>query len=510
MIPFGVLAVLSFFLLWRLPVDTDLWWHLKAGQLMWEQGRIFTTDIFSSTAFGHEWINHEWLTEILFYIFYRWAPWEGLVLLRYLLGLGTLWFMYRTTVLLTGRRWASLFISMVAFYVVSLRLGLRPSTVSTLWIAVSFFLCVGIKTNRFSIYHYAWFPILFLLWANMHGGYIIGLVFLFLFRLPEVAMKRHWFFHPFSLTLFCLLACLANPYGYRLLTFPLEHLGLQAAMSRTVEWQSAFQPVALFFADARWIPYVFVLIGGSFFVSRGAFELSYFLILLLVGILSAKSVRFVSELVVVGMPLMALNLSQHPWFSFHWAQNFFMRRSIVYLFMLILIIPAVLSWRRLGSLRIQEDWLKKEEVFNFSPDVAEFLKANSIAGRIFNDTRLGESLIFFMGPKQKVFIDNRHYLYENSFFENYWKALSSPKVFQDFNSRYGPFDVVLLSPWGIEQQVHLHTYLWTHPEEWALVYFSQKGFIYLRRELRFEDLIRRYALHEPPLPLKVKIPYLKY
>src|SRR5689334_20972013 len=61
--------------------QSDTWWTLRAGQLTWRSGFVWTTDPLSSTAAGAYWPNHEWLSQVLFYVVYQVSGPGGLVLL---------------------------------------------------------------------------------------------------------------------------------------------------------------------------------------------------------------------------------------------------------------------------------------------------------------------------------------------------------------------------------------------------------------------------------------------
>src|SRR5215469_1937356 len=45
-------------------VDSDTWWHLRAGEWMLEHRQIMTTDAFSWTRAGHPWVDHSWLSQV--------------------------------------------------------------------------------------------------------------------------------------------------------------------------------------------------------------------------------------------------------------------------------------------------------------------------------------------------------------------------------------------------------------------------------------------------------------
>ena len=44
-----LVPVLVFIILTRTPQDADMWWHLRAGQDMWQSKSILLTDTFSYT-----------------------------------------------------------------------------------------------------------------------------------------------------------------------------------------------------------------------------------------------------------------------------------------------------------------------------------------------------------------------------------------------------------------------------------------------------------------------------
>ena len=47
-------------------IDTDFFWHIKAGEYMSKHG-VLTSDVFSWYMYGKSWMSHEWLFEIIIY-----------------------------------------------------------------------------------------------------------------------------------------------------------------------------------------------------------------------------------------------------------------------------------------------------------------------------------------------------------------------------------------------------------------------------------------------------------
>lgn len=48
----------------RTPLDSDLFWHLRAGEETLRSGRPLLVDLFSHTRAGQPWINHSWLSQV--------------------------------------------------------------------------------------------------------------------------------------------------------------------------------------------------------------------------------------------------------------------------------------------------------------------------------------------------------------------------------------------------------------------------------------------------------------
>lgn len=63
-------------------LDPDMFWHIKTGQWMWENGVIVDKDVFSilGKENGLKWITHEWGFELLVSKIYAWFNWIGLYL----------------------------------------------------------------------------------------------------------------------------------------------------------------------------------------------------------------------------------------------------------------------------------------------------------------------------------------------------------------------------------------------------------------------------------------------
>ena len=67
----AITLLLVFIMAARTPLDSDLWWHLRAGEETLRTGHPVLVDPFSYTRQGSAWINHSWLSQVILALLYR-------------------------------------------------------------------------------------------------------------------------------------------------------------------------------------------------------------------------------------------------------------------------------------------------------------------------------------------------------------------------------------------------------------------------------------------------------
>jgi hypothetical protein len=147
------------------PMASDTWWQLRAGRDMWTSRHVLLTDTYSHTAYGAFWPNHEWLSEVIFYGLYRLG---GLPLLSLSCGVVIVAAWGVTWRLSKGPALQRLLVLLPALLPASEHWAPRPHVFSLLLLP----LAVLLITKRY----YFWLVPLFWLWANCHGGVLLGLV----------------------------------------------------------------------------------------------------------------------------------------------------------------------------------------------------------------------------------------------------------------------------------------------------------------------------------------------
>jgi hypothetical protein len=146
-----------------MPAQNDTWWQLSAGRDMWRTHTVLVRDTFSHTAYGAFWPNHEWLSQALFYAIYAVGGLPLLTLAAAAAVVGAWAVVWNQTPASTRTRFV-----LIALVVVAACGGWspRPQVLSLLLTALTMAL---LRTRR-----YGWLPLVFLLWANLHGGVLLG------------------------------------------------------------------------------------------------------------------------------------------------------------------------------------------------------------------------------------------------------------------------------------------------------------------------------------------------
>ncbi len=252
--------------------DPDLWGHIQFGRQFLETGQLEETTSFSFTAEGYRWINHENLSEIVMawtvdHLGVAGLLWGKLMLSLFVIG-SILYFNFRAGVGLIANCVLTIFVASNLGYHWSFRPQLSSFCFFTLLVIllqVSFtgwrdnwhlkwfqprWLTRGEPKNDID---YSWFharllwlsPLLFVLWANSHGGFVAGVCIFVVYlgcRAAE-ALSTFWpkgwgLVRRMSLMILVgVLATLLNPYSYRLPAWLLQSLG--TPRPEIMDWSSS-------------------------------------------------------------------------------------------------------------------------------------------------------------------------------------------------------------------------------------------------------------------------------
>lgn len=286
--------------------DPDLWGHVRFGGDLLSAGTVHRPDVYSYLTAGQRWVNHEWLAELaMFGAFDVLGP-GGLVLLKVIVVLAVFVLLYRELIisgLVSSKATVLLIIAAIPLLV-----GFYPARPQMFTILLFTMLLRELDRRDANSVRLLWtLPLMFLFWANLHGGFLAGVGVLCVWVIVEVIvgeepMPRRLF--PMVVLAVALLATLINPYGLDLWRF----LVRTATVPRPeiIDWR----PLAI--ASLKGVFYVVFLAGSAFILVReGRPRASMTIILAVLAIMPLLAVRHlplfvVAVLVITAEPLARL------------------------------------------------------------------------------------------------------------------------------------------------------------------------------------------------------------
>src|SRR5689334_169589 len=225
--------------------DADFWFHLKTGEYFFASGGVPRTELYSFTFHGIPWVAHGWLSGVLFYAVWSAAGLKPLIFLFAVLTAIAFWIAFRRA---NSHPFLAAFAVLIGVWTCLPNIGVRPRVFTILFSSI--YLALLGRLARGVRERWIWLLVpLTALWANLHGGFFIGLgligltgVGLVLDRWAGVLEESESFRARFRTLVLvfvgCALAVLLNPYGVRLYTAPIAVLRSSVFQNLVNDWLS--------------------------------------------------------------------------------------------------------------------------------------------------------------------------------------------------------------------------------------------------------------------------------
>ena len=396
-------AVYALFLLAgnRLLIDPDTMWQITVGQWILDHHAVPETDVYSFTMRGQPWISTQWLAQVMYAKCFALFGWSGPVVLAATAIAAT--FAWLTKYLIRHLSESTTLVFIAAALALTVpHLLARPHVlafpVMVLW--VGGLISAADRRAAPSL----WLLPLMVLWANLHGGFVFGLVLVAPIALDAVLGADAKSQKPLLLRwagfgVAALVAGCATPYGWNSLLASQKILGLGEALPLIMEWRPAnFGSLGAF--------EVCLLLGIGLALFRGL-KLPPLRIVLLLGFLHmALSQERAVEILALLAPLaLAAPLAGQIGGAEVSASNAASpARGVLFAFVAIALVVATLAY---ASVHRFEPHMRGSPVVA----VAELKKLG--LERVFNDYDFGGYLI---ANGVAPFIDGRTELYGEKFF----------------------------------------------------------------------------------------------
>jgi hypothetical protein len=509
--------------------NNDVFLHLKTGETILKTGSVPRVDDYSALARGRPFIAHEWLAGVLFRLVQTAFGWNGLILFKALAAIAIAAFLYATARLLTAPPVVA--VPALAFVIIlaASRFMERPHMFTFLGVA-AFLLLLARRRNgrRAPLWAFASIQIL---WANLHGGFILGPAIVALAaagaaldsRLtprPEGEAKRLAL-----LSVALLAASVVNPYGLKILRFPFELTG-SSFMGEIYEWLPPL--VAIDFRTASvslspfastymalyylvWMTFGLLSFGLAVFLWRrdrvappgGAFPILLFAAFLL---LSLRMNRNVADFALATLPGVAATFAGAagrlfpgrgpgrpaappgvgPEAALRWVAAAVAALAVWFA---VEGYPYTPSLRRLPGLGLGR---------NIPIAAADYLSGIGMRGNMFNSYASGAYLIDRLYPAVRVAMDSRNDVYGEELYRLYTRALTDADTLDELLGRLDAGSVLLEWP---GQGMMTAAAAVHRLKSWTPVFFDDVAVIYLKSDGPWRAVVARdgYSLLDPAL-----------
>ncbi len=470
-------------------VTADLGRHLKNGELVLKggAGKIWQENFYSYTYPDYSFLNHHWGSGVIFYLIQHLFGFTGLSVFFTLLTLATFLIFFRLAWKNSGFN-PALLAGVIVLPILASRIEIRPEAFSYLLAGIFWWILSESRKKRGLIWL---LPVLELIWINLHIYFFLGFFIIGVFFLEELVSRNLSRLRDLSIVGgLSLVASFVNPAGIKGVFYPLQIFkgyGYRLFENQTVWFLDRLvkYPPSLYFKiafGALALSWLYV------FWKRKKISISNFLLTIFFSFLGWTAVRNFTLFGYFCLPVMVANLGGGKEGSERketTIESFTVGSAAISLLVVLFLLNPV-YWQGKIALGLG---LEKSTL-----GAVEFFQKEKLAGPIFNNYDNGGYLIYFLYPREKVFVDNRPEAYPKEFFEEtYIPMQEQEKKWAEQDKEYN-FNAIFfyrndLTPWG---QSFLLSRI-TDPA-WAPVYVDDWSIIFLKRDRKNEKTIQKFEL----------------
>lgn len=421
----GFLILITLFLVYGRVLEDfnqDLGRHIKMGEIIWKTKTVPNTNLFSYTNQNFPTIDHHWGSQVVFFWLNRIGGGTLLGFFNFALGvsaIGILAVFVFGWNLLPGLLSLSLLLPLL-----SDRIGVRPEIFGNAFFAL---LCLFAYRKGLLRRYKRYLPLLILVWANLHIGYLVGMATVAILLMAQVITEkkqRRALLRENLLTGLLMLVMIGiTPWGWKGALreiFIFRDYGYQVVENQSWLYLYKFYN----FSSVHHIAWAFsAVVAGMIFARRKPF-LAEGLILLFAGAMTMAIIRAESFFFFIGFLSLSLSLEKM-------IRDFGKARK--WFFALLAMVLAVVFVCNQAKSSLYEIGFGEKEVYKNGVD---YLLRSGIKGKVVNNFDIGGYLDYRLYPDYQVFVDNRPEAYPAKYFDEVYKyVLMNRKPFDEFVAR---------------------------------------------------------------------------
>jgi hypothetical protein len=516
-----VIILVSLVLCVRQLGEPDVWWQIRTGEFILENGYVPEVDVFSYTYNGDPWFNVKWGTEVIMALVADWFGPESLMLLNWLVLLAIIWFIrsaYEQLIqIIGGDRKApgpGFFLGLLFFlFAMAYRINARPEMMSHLLTSVYVFLFLW-YFNRPGKHILLLIP-LQLIWGNLHEAFGVGqvliIIFLsslwyrYLFYRKDSKHARKDLFLASIAGVLAIFSVVIHPMGMGMLTKPFDIFGQLGENKFTTELWSFKQ--GEYWNLAAYLSLLMLSVSGYRWTrkERGkprwhSLPLFYLIILAAFTYLAASANRNLPFLLIAVTPLFALDLDL--WFKPSKSLR------IVYLISGVLLYLFVASGQFYERFYPVEKYGLGVDIQSTPIGAANFIKENKLEGNAYVDYFSSSYLLWALQPDFRSYLDLRDLdVFEPQFITNNLLNYTRPttptksgKPLFRFMEDIDQFSYVVME--NNDKFVNFHRYM-NGLDDYVLSYADPLTSVYIKDNKANSQLIQKYR----PMKLQDKFQY---
>ena len=487
--------------------DSDTGWHIRHGETILRTWALPSGDYFSYTNYGKAWFSWEWLADVLLALIHKYGGLNGIAFWANAMFALTFTLLFSWTTRRGGNILVCLLFSRVAGFAAAVHWLARPHLFSMLLVLCWYMLLERIQshgsTGEGRLGKTGWvLPPLMVLWTNLHGAFVIGVVLLLIYSLgnflsavvrPEQARRaqamrlaRHFLW----IAVLCLLTSCVNPYGLKVHQH-IFHTYLQSntLVDRVNEFASPnFHSLVVKFFEA-------ILLAGLVIAAASYRKLSFIEMGLLVfwTHLALFSVRHVPLYAIIVVPILVRHLTEYlselqTDVRFHPRISAILQGFNRYSGNLLnfenrftsLLYPAIAILFMTGVCLNQGNFLgntltdAKFDAKQFPVKAADFVEQAGLKGNMFTTDYWGGYLIYRFHPRHKVFFDGRSDMYGEDFVKEYQRITNLDYRWGEILERYKVDWILLPVDYGLCSALK-------ERKDWEVLFDDHQSIIFQRR-----------------------------
>lgn len=459
--------------------DADTGWHIRNGSKMLASHVVTRLDSFSYIKFGHTWFAWEWLADLAMGVAYRAGGLFAVVSLSAVILALTFALLYRLLKVRCSDSLVAVVLTLIAIAASGMHMLARPHVLS--WLLLTLVLYLLDDWERGGNKILLGLPILMLIWVNVHGGFLDGIIVGLIYILGSTLQREHRSIRLLAMAVgLGILATIVNPYGINLHVHIFHFLQSPQITAGNLEWASP--------DFHQWHERAFVLlillVLTTTNLGRRRLRVTGWLILayaLTTALMSVRHLPLSSILIAyAGAPFVVSSLDDLKSCSgfLGATASWVIGRGRAYTRIESRLIP----WIYTLGMTILISWVVfgpgKKPPCDFPPSfpagAAAYLRQHQIYDRVFAPDPWGSYLIYELYPEFRAYIDGRSDFYGPEAMQAYRKVVTLSPQWAEVLKK-GDVEWALL-PVG-----SVHDVVFSESPDWTTIYRDPVAVLFQRR-----------------------------